>query len=57
MLTPILVVYVAGQIFTAVVLMGAHQRHDRLVNAAGILFWPLYWSYFLTVLFLNRKRS
>ncbi len=58
MLTSFLVAYVAGQIFTAVVLLSSERmKHDRLMNAVSILLWPLYWSYFLTLVILNRKRS
>jgi hypothetical protein len=59
MWTPVLVVYGAGLVTTAVLLLGSAQqaRHDRLMNAASILLWPFYWTYFLAIFILNRKRS
>jgi hypothetical protein len=58
MCTPILLVYGAGLIISAVVLLSPQRyRHDRLMNAGSILLWPIYWSYYLALLLLNKKHS
>jgi hypothetical protein len=54
----VLVGYGAGLLFTAVALLSPQRtRHDRVMNAGSILLWPLYWTYFLALVLLNRKRS
>lgn len=58
MWTPILLVYGAGMILSAVVLLSPQRhRHDPLMNAGSIVLWPFYWCYFLALVFLNRKDS
>lgn len=55
---PVVVVYVAGLIFSALVLLRPQRhRHHPLVNAGSIVLWPVYWSYFLALVFINRKDS
>ena len=58
MWTPILLVYGAGMMLSAVVLLSPQRhRHDSLMNAGSIVLWPLYWCYFLALVLLNRKQS
>ncbi len=52
------VVYVMGVAMTALmVLRDRVFSQGYVVNAGAILLWPLYWSYFLASLFLNRTRG
>lgn len=52
------VVYVMGLAGTAlVVLRNRVFSQGYVMNAGAIVLWPLYWTYFLASLFVNRTRS
>ena len=56
MWTPLLVLYGFGLAVTAVILLRTQMfKHDRLMNAGSIVLWPLYWTFYLVTLFLNRR--
>ena len=56
--TLLAVVYVMGVSGTALmVLRDRIFSQGYVVNTGAIVLWPLYWSYFLASLFLNRTRG
>lgn len=58
MLKTLLIVYGLGAVITTAALLRPQEtRHGGLINVASILLWPLYWAYFLCLLFLARDRS
>jgi hypothetical protein len=57
MWTPILVLYGAGFAVTGITLLRTQMfKHDHLMNAGSVVLWPVYWSFYLLTLFLNRRR-
>lgn len=57
MWTPLVVIYVAGLAVTAAAVLRSQMfKENHLMNAGSILLWPLYWSFFLVTLFINRSR-
>jgi len=57
MWTPILTIYGIGLAVTAVALLRAQSfKHELLVNVGSIVLWPLYWTFFVATLLLNRRR-
>lgn len=57
MWTPVIVIYVAGLFVTGVTLLRTQLfKHDALMNVGSIVLWPLYWSFYLLMLFQNRRR-
>ena len=57
MWTPILVVYVAGLLVTAVTLLRTRMfQKDHVMNAGSMLLWPVYWVIFVVMIVRNRGR-
>lgn len=53
----LILVYAVGLAVTASsVLRNQVVSQGYLVNTGAIVLWPVYWSLFLTSLFLNRTR-
>ena len=58
MWTPAIVVYFAGLLVTALALFRTQIfRSDHLMHFGSIVLWPLYWVFYLLVLFTNRRRN
>jgi hypothetical protein len=57
MWTLLVAFYVLGLAATAaVVLRNQVSGQNRVFNAGALALWPLYWTWFLLSLFLNRTR-
>jgi len=57
MWTPILVVYVAGLVVTAVTLLRTRMfQKDHVMNTGSMLLWPIYWIVFVVLLVRDRAR-
>lgn len=57
MWTPVIMVYVLGLVVTSIALLRTQlMRHSLLMNIGSIALWPLYWGFFLTTMFLGRRR-
>ena len=56
MWTPAIVVYLAGLILTGLAVFRTQIfKNDHLMHAGSIVLWPLYWIFYLLVLFQNRR--
>jgi len=52
----LLAFYAFGALVTGFSLLRPQElRHDKLVNAGAVVLWPLYWTFFLVLLLINRK--
>jgi len=48
--------YGIGAMLTGMSLLRPQElKHDRLMNAGAIVLWPIYWTFYLTLLLINRK--
>jgi len=57
MWTPILVVYGAGLLVTAVTLLRTRMfQKDHVMNTGSMLLWPVYWVVFVVMLVRDRRR-
>jgi hypothetical protein len=57
MWTMALVVYAAGLFVTAVTLFRTRLfQNEHLMIAGSVLLWPVYWTFYATALFKNRRR-
>lgn len=58
MWTSVMLAYAGGLLGTAyIVLKYQTAPQGNFVNTGVILLWPLYWTFFLTCIYLNRHRD
>jgi len=56
MWTPAIVVYIVGLIVTGFALFRTQVfKSDHLMHVGSIVLWPLYWIFYLGVMFQNRR--
>jgi hypothetical protein len=52
----LLAFYGMGAMATGLSLLRPQElKHDRLMNAGAIVLWPIYWTFFMALLLINRK--
>ena len=48
--------YGIGVVVTGLSLLRPQElKHDKLMNLGAILLWPIYWTFYLSLVLINRK--
>jgi len=48
--------YAIGAVITGLSLLRPQElKHDKVMTAGAVVLWPIYWTFFLTLVLINRK--